>query len=244
MQYVRSKLFDVVLVLWTLLMSSAIPVLMICGKPRAGIRRVAQIWLRGIELAIWYIIGLQYIERGRENIPDGPCLIVANHQSPWETIILALKFPNAAFVVKAELGRIPAVGWGIKNYPMILIDRASGAKAARQLVFQSKAAVLDGQSILIFPEGTRKSTADRVVFKRGVEFLYSELGLPVLPIAVNSGAFWGPDRSFKNRGVITVSYLPVIQPGLSRADFYDKAQTILQSEKEKLIAELDIAPGV
>ena len=244
MQYLRSKLFDVVVVLWTLVLSPSLPVLWICGTPQTYLRMVARIWVQGLELAIWYVIGLKYVERGRENIPAGPCIIIANHQSPWETIVLAAKFTGAAFVAKREMIRIPAVGWFLKNYPMIMIERGAGVKAIRQLISESKSVLSEGRSIIIFPEGTRKSVSDPVVFKKGIELMYSELGVPVLPIALNSGVFWGPDRYFKYSGTITLSYLQPIMPGLLPQEFSQKAQTALQNEKEKLVTELDLTPWI
>jgi 1-acyl-sn-glycerol-3-phosphate acyltransferase len=244
MQYLRSKLFDLFAVIWTLLLSPSFPILWVLRTPQHYLRRVALIWVEGLSFGLWYIVGLKYVERGRVNIPDQPCIIVANHQSPWETIVFASLFPGAAFVAKAEMVRIPVVGWFLKNYPMIMIERGAGAKAIRQLITESRSALAEGRSIIIFPEGTRTSVSDPVVFKKGVELMYSELKIPVLPVALNSGVFWGPDRSFKYSGTITVSILPVIEPGLSRREFSTQAESILQKEKEKLIIELDIAPWI
>jgi len=238
MQYVRSKLFDVFLVLWTVLLSLAIPVMWILDSPPRAVRKLAHIWTGGIDLGLRHIVGLNHVERGRENIPRGPFVIMANHQSPWETLILSHKFPEAAFVAKAELGRIPAVGWCLKNYPMIMIDRAAGAKAMRQLIAESKAVIGDGRPIIIFPEGTRRHLREPVEFRRGIELLYSELQVPVLPVALNSGAFWGPDRPYRRKGTITISYLPPIAPGMNREEFRKMAQSLLQAEKERLLAGL------
>jgi Acyltransferase len=100
---------------------------------------------------------------------------------------------------------------------------------------QCRTALAQGRSVLIFPEGTRKKVSDPVIFKRGVEFLYSQLGVPVLPVAVNSGIFWG--RALKHSGTITVSYLPPIAPGLSPTEFKRIAEDSLQTEKERLVAQ-------
>ena len=97
---------------------------------------------------------------------------------------------------------------------MIMVDRGGGGSAIRQLVADGRAVLADGRSIIIFPEGTRKTVSERVAFKRGTEVLYSELGAPVLPIALNSGVFWTRDGS-KCPGPITLSFLPPILPGLS-----------------------------
>jgi 1-acyl-sn-glycerol-3-phosphate acyltransferase len=239
MQFVRSKLYDIAFVAWTLLLGLSMPILWLCGSPSRTVRAVAHLWVGGMIVGLKYIVGLVHVERGRENIPSEPCLIIANHQSPWETYVLSRLFPDASVVAKHELGRIPIVGWFLKRYPMILIDRESGPSAFRRMIAQGRAAIAEGRSIIVFPEGTRKSVRDRVVFRRGVEFLYSELKRPVLPVALNSGVLWGPDRWFRYAGTVTVSYLPLIEPGLSRNAFRDRAQAVIQAEKDRLASELD-----
>jgi 1-acyl-sn-glycerol-3-phosphate acyltransferase len=191
---------------------------------------------------VWHIVGLKYVERGHENAPREPCIIIANHQSPWETLVLASKFPNAAFVAKKEMKRVPIVGWFLTNYPMILIERGGGLGAIRKLIRESSEALEAGRSVIIFPEGTRKSVSDKIVFKRGIEFLYSELRQPIFPIVVNSGVFWGPDRLFKFNGTITISYLPPIMPGLSQKEFKETTEALMQAEKEHLVHSLGIDP--
>ena len=238
MQYIRSKAFDLFAVVWTLLFAPSWPILWMAGSPSRAIRKVARVWIGGFLLGLRYIVGLSHVERGRENIPDGPCIVAANHQSMWETLALCRLFPDAAFVAKQEISRIPVVGWHVKHYPMILIEREAGPSALRKTVAESRAALAAGRSIVIFPEGTRRRIADPVTFRRGIELLYSELQVPVLPVALNSGAFWSSDRSFKNKGVITVSYLPPIMPGLPREEFKARAESMLQAEKERLLAEV------
>jgi 1-acyl-sn-glycerol-3-phosphate acyltransferase len=242
MQFLRSIAFDLFFLAWTLILSPSAFVLWLCGTPRHALRTVAQLWLKGVLWGLWHIVGLRYVERGRDNIPHGPCIIIANHQSAWETLALATFFPTAAFVCKREVVRIPVIGWFLKNYPMIMVDRGGGANAIRQLIVDSRATLAEGRSVIIFPEGTRKSVSDRVEFKRGLEFLYSEIETPILPICVNSGMFWGPDRMMKYKGIITVSYLPPILPGLSREEFRQTAQSLLQTEKDRLVRELDVEP--
>ena len=120
-----------------------------------------------------------------------------------------------AIVAKQELLTVPVFSWFLRKSPMILIDRETGARAIRKMVEESEAALAQGRSVLIFPEGNRKPTSEPIEFKRGVELLYAKLGQPVLPVALNSGHFWGPDRSCKRAGTISVSNIDPIPPGLS-----------------------------
>jgi 1-acyl-sn-glycerol-3-phosphate acyltransferase len=242
MQYLRSKTFDTLWFFWTALFVPAIPILILFGSPTRYVRALAVLWTEGTLILLEGVVGLKYLQRGRENIPQLPCIIICNHQSPWETIAFIAHFPNIAIVAKRELLRVPVFGWFVKAFPMIVIDRDAGFKALRQMTKECRSALFDGRSVLIFPEGARKRVSDPVIFKRGVEFVYSQLDVPVLPVAVNSGVFWGPERAFKQNGTITVSYLPPIMPGLSPMEFKLEAQKSLQDEKGRLVAELG-GPG-
>jgi 1-acyl-sn-glycerol-3-phosphate acyltransferase len=233
MQRIRSKLFDIFLALWTALFTPALALLWLCGSPERGVRSASRLWARGILVGLNWLVGLTYVERGHHNIPDEPCLIIANHQSTWETLAFLVLFPDVAIVAKQELLTIPVFSWFLRNSPMILIDRESGPKAVRKMVEESRAALAQGRSVLIFPEGTRKPASEPVAFKRGVELLYSKLDRVVLPVALNSGHFWGPDRPFKRSGTIAVSYLDPIRPGLPGNEFTRRAEQLLEAERRQ-----------
>lgn len=140
-------------------------------------------------------------------------------------------FPDVAIVAKQELLTIPVFSWFLRKSPMILIDRESGSKAIRKMVEECEAALAQGHSVLIFPEGARKLTSEPIEFKRGVELLYAKLGRPVLPVALNSGHFWGPGRSYKRAGTISVSYLDPIPPGLAAREFMHRAEQVIEAER-------------
>jgi 1-acyl-sn-glycerol-3-phosphate acyltransferase len=235
MQWIRSALFDVMLALWTLLLSPAAFALYLTNAEQKTLRRFSLFWAKGVIVLLRRVVGMRFTEVGRSNIIAGPLLIVCNHQSTFETFVLPLLFPDATFVCKIELTRIPVFGWCLKKYPMIIVDRSAGAKALVQLRAQSEAAVRKGMSVVIFPEGTRKSVGEELKFRRGVEYLYKSLAIPVLPIVVNSGLLWGPDQPVKQSGVVTISYLPAIKPGLSANDFIRTAESQMGAEKDRLV---------
>jgi 1-acyl-sn-glycerol-3-phosphate acyltransferase len=240
LQYLRSKSFDVLLVLWTLLLSPSLPILWSVNASSKHVRAVSQLWANGIMFLLRTVVNLRYVERGRENVPDGPCLVVCNHQSLWETIALSTIFPDASFVAKIELLRIPVVGWFLEKYPMIMLDRSGGAAAARKMLAASAQAISEGRKVVIFPQGTRSDVHEPVRFKRGATALYAHLGVPVLPVAINSGVFWPGDRLMKYDGTITVSYLPTIDRGLAPNEFRERAEKAISEEASKLVREPNI----
>lgn len=228
MQSIRSRVFDVLLAIWTGVFVFGIPVLTLLDASESTIRKATRLWARGVLCALRLVVGLDYVERGRENIPQDPCLIVCNHQSTWETIAFLLLIPDVAIMAKRELIKIPVFSWYLKRSPMIIIDRESGTRALKIMIDESRTALSQGRSVLIFPEGTRGSEADQLTFKRGVGLLYSKLNATVLPVAVNSGSFWS--RKIKRPGTITVSYLPPISPGLPAREFIRMTEALIEAE--------------
>jgi 1-acyl-sn-glycerol-3-phosphate acyltransferase len=231
----KSHLFDAFFAGWTAWFALGVLVFWLVGSPRKAIRAATRLWVRGVLFGLKHVVGLDYVETGRDLIPSEPCLIVCNHQSTWETLAFLVLIPDVAIVAKRELLRIPIIGWYLRKSPMVIIDRESGSKALKFMLNQSREALAGGRSVLIFPEGTRMKELDPIRFKRGVELLYAKLGTPVLPVLVNSGKFWGPGRSRKRSGTITVSYLPPIPPGMPAELFVRKAEAQMEAERSRLI---------
>lgn len=233
MPRVRSLAFDAAWIIWTLILGAAIPVLWAAGTPARRVRQVTRLWSRGTLRLLSAIVGLRYAVTGRAHLPNGPCLIVCNHQSAWETVAALHLFPEVAIVAKRQLLRIPILGWYLKHSRMIIIDRESGASAMREMIKQGAAAISHGRSILIFPEGTRIKPGLPVTFRRGVEHLYGRLHVPLLPLAVNSGRFWrstGPRKS----GTIAVSILECIAPGLAPSAAVKNAEVAIDCERRRI----------
>jgi len=115
---------------------------------------------------------------------------------------------------------------------MIVIDRANGTQALRTMIEGCQEAIAAGRSVLIFPEGTRGEMDAQVRFKRGVELLYARLGVPVVPVALNSGLFW-PGGATARPGTVIVSYLAAIAPGLSTAEFLRGTEKAIDRELDR-----------
>lgn len=233
--HIRSAAFDIVLAVWTGLFAVGIPWFAIVGGSEKTIRSVTRLWARGILASLRVVVGLKHAENGSRC--DTPCLIISNHQSTWETLAFLVMAPDVAIIAKKELLSIPVLGWYLRRSPMIIIDRASGAKSFSTMLEQSRQALSSGRSILIFPEGSRKGPREPVKFKRGAGLLYKHLAVPALPVALNSGCFWSTAGSGpKSPGTITVSFLPIIPPGLTEAEFTTTTERLLEAERSKISA--------
>ncbi len=169
-------------------------------------------------------------------MPDGPCIIACNHQSLWETAALCVIFPDASIVAKKELRKLPLVGWFLERYPMILVDRSAGRHALRQMVDEARRAVGEGRKVLLFPQGTRQAIDEPMAFQSaGISALYTNLDVPVVPAACNSGPFWGKKTLMMHSGTITLSFLPPIAPGLPRKEFQEKMERMIAEEANRLL---------
>jgi 1-acyl-sn-glycerol-3-phosphate acyltransferase len=203
--------------------------------PRHAVVAWAKFWIR---FCLWWLrvtVGLTHRLSGLENLPAGPVIIASKHQSSWETLAYTLLFSDAAIVLKRELLFIPVVGWAMARAGNIAVERGDGAAALRGLVRQAKAVITDGRSILIFPEGTRVAVGDERPYQVGTAALYRQLGVPVVPVALNSGLFWGRRQFIKRRGVIDVEILPAIVPGLSRDAFMTILRERIEGATDRLI---------
>jgi 1-acyl-sn-glycerol-3-phosphate acyltransferase len=185
----------------------------------------------------WFCISCGVIieVRGAENVSGQPVLILANHQSAWETYFLQLYFRPVTTVLKRELFSIPAFGWALRLMRPIAIDRSSPREALRQMMRQGQARLKDGMSVLIFPEGSRKLPGAKTKYARGGAGIAIAAGVDVVPVAHNAGSHW-PARSFtKQPGTIVVSIgKPIETVGKSARDVTAMAQQWIETELERI----------
>jgi 1-acyl-sn-glycerol-3-phosphate acyltransferase len=181
--------------------------------------------------------------RGRERIPNGACLVVAKHQSAWDTFALIPLFRDPAIVLKAELARIPLYGWFCVKFEHILVRRERAAVALKTMVAEAKAKVAAGREILIFAEGTRREPGAPPDYKPGYVALYEALGVPVVPLALNSGLFWPRNSLARYPGTIVVEVLEPVPPGLPRAAAREAIETAIEAASWRLIWEAAAEPS-
>ena len=230
----RSLLFNVAFFLWsTLIQALFLPCLLF---PVPVVAWVQRLWVRGALALLAGICGLRHQIRGLEHLPPGACIIASKHQSAWDTLILAVLFHGPGFVVKRELLWIPLLGWYIQRTRCIPIDREGGASALKRMVAGARDRIENGRHVIIFPEGTRVAPGQRRPYHPGVGALYRQLGVPVVPVALNSGLFWGRRTFLKKPGRITLEFLEPIAPGLSRKDFTAELERRIETASARLLA--------
>jgi 1-acyl-sn-glycerol-3-phosphate acyltransferase len=166
---------------------------------------VTRLWLRAFMALARIFVGLKMEVKGRENIPDSPALVLAKHESAWETVGLQSIFVPSVFVLKKELLKIPFFGWGLFALKMIAIDRSGGRKALRRMLEQGKERLKSGVWIIVFPEGTRVLPGEKMHYKPGAAYLALKTGVPVLPVAHNAADYWPKKSLIIRPGTITVS---------------------------------------
>jgi 1-acyl-sn-glycerol-3-phosphate acyltransferase len=183
------------------------------------------------------ICGIDYRVSGLENLPAGACVVVANHQSAWETIFLATLFPQLCILLKRELLSIPFFGWALRLLRPIAIDRGNPRAALKQLVEQGASRLALGSSVLVFPEGTRVQQGESLRFTRGAAQLAIRAGVGLVCVAHDAGKCWPGGRFAKTRGVINVAISPPLPSGGGKAaQLTDTAQQWVEARLREFAA--------
>ena len=141
--------------------------------------------------------------------------------------------------MKKELLVIPFWGWCARRYGAIIVDRKGGGTALKRMVRDAKDRTSRKMPIIIFPEGTRKVPGEDTSYQPGIAALYKAISVPIVPVALNSGIFWGRRSFIKMPGTIIIQFLPAIQPGLKRDDFMSKLQITIEKATSELLEEAD-----
>ena len=182
-------------------------------------------------------LSTKIIIKGKENlISEGKFFIACSHQSMFETFFLQTIFNSPVFILKKELLRIPVFGMYLKKIGSISIDRDKISK--ENLGFSDKIKSVINSSnrpIIIFPQATRMTVEDRTPFLKGVSRIYEDLQIKCQPVAINSGNIWPKSGKLKPNGILVVSILKEIEPGMERKDFLNILQNNIYQELDKII---------
>jgi 1-acyl-sn-glycerol-3-phosphate acyltransferase len=233
--FLRSLVFNILFylnfLLWVLI---ALPTFLM---PRAAMLRVADWWARSNILLMRVVCNIKVEFRGVEKIPKGPLIVASKHQSMWETISLLRFFEAPFFALKRELKFIPIFGLFLLKTDMIAIDRSTGRRALMEMARRAREEVLRGRQFVIFPEGTRRPVGAPPQYKSGIGLIYTDCGVPCLPVALNSGLFW-PRRTFmRYPGTLVVEFLDPLPAGLPRDEFLNRMRNAIEEATNRIVAD-------
>jgi 1-acyl-sn-glycerol-3-phosphate acyltransferase len=178
--------------------------------PRMTRYRIISGWSRLVVRLAKVILGIGWQVEGRENLPSHPAVILAQHQSAWETMAFQLIFPPQVLVLKRSLLFIPFFGWGLALMSPIPIDRSRGLAALRAIARRGRERLAQGFWVVVFPEGTRVAPGARRNYHPGGAWLAVESGALVVPVAHNAGLLWPRNAFLKRPGTVTVRIGPPI----------------------------------
>jgi 1-acyl-sn-glycerol-3-phosphate acyltransferase len=200
--------------------------------------RIVTGWSRLMVRAAEAICGIRYRVLGAENIPAEPCIILANHQSAWETLAFQVIFPPQVWLVKRELLWIPFFGWGLAMLSPIAIDRGQGARALKRMLEQGRDRLARGFSVVIFPEGTRIAPGSRGTYHAGGAWLAVHTGAPVLPVAHNAGRLWSRNALVKYPGLVTISVgAPIVPRGEKPPELMRRVEAWIEAELKRVAGD-------
>lgn len=214
MQFIRSTAFNIIMFgsgalfsLWGVFARRVRP---------GGALIQARLWGRVCLWALRVCCGITVKAEGLELLPEGGCVIAAQHQSALDILIWLALVPRPAFVFKRELKRIPLFGGLLEPSGMIAVDRGGGGVALREMLTGAAAAMAAGRQVVIFPEGTRVAHGVRGQIRNGVVALAQTARVPVLPAITNSGKHWGRKAYGKTPGTVYVMVQPAFPASVGR----------------------------
>lgn len=221
----------------TLVVHATLCVLICWALPLHSRFRFAMLWNR---FAVWWVgvaCGVRYRISGLENVPAKPFVVLANHQSPWETLFLYYYFLPICAILKRELLRIPFFGWALAILRPIAIDRSKGHSARASLLTEGPKRLQAGLSVLVFPEGTRMQVGQEKKYLTGGADLAIAAGATILPVAHNAGVYW-PARKFAKRpGTIDVVIgKPIPAAGREARELTAAVEAVIRGMQEQILA--------
>lgn len=234
---IRSILFQALYWLTSIFyVLGAVPLLILPGRKPVmrwifGYTRVMCFWMR-------WIAGVKIVVRGKEKVPDGPCIIAAKHQSWGDGFLTFSQFEDIAFVTGDHLENFPLVGGLLRKMGAIVVDSCGGAHARARLVDEDlKKAQSQNRRILIYPEGHLAPVGQQYRYKKGVFHMYQAYGQPVVPAATNLGLRWPQQHWRLTPGEAVIEYLDPIEPGLDKETFMTRLERAIETRSIELLGE-------
>lgn len=237
--FIRSTLFNAGYFAWTAFIICTVWILL--PFPLDVFRRAIALWPVGTAWWMRVTVGTTYEIRGRDRLPPGAALYAVKHQSAWDTMMFLWLNRENAYVMKSELLKIPLWGRYIRKADHLVVDRQGGASALRRLADGARRIIGAGRSLVIFPEGTRVAPGTTGTYFSGVAMLAGAVDVPVVPVAVNSGLFWGRRKYLKKPGTIILEFLEPIShaevSAMDRRQFLGELERRIETATRALEAE-------
>ncbi len=235
---ILSAIFYVLFVGQTVILAILVAIVGVIARGRSELgMRLGRYWGNSNLWLLRHLMGIRTDVTGGENIPDGPCIVAAKHQSDWDIFAILPHTTRPAFIAKKQLMDIPVFGQAAASIDTITIDRALGAEAIPKMLEDTARALGRGCQVVIFPEGTRKKALEPPDYRQGILRMYEALNVPVVPVALNSGLYWGKLSFALWPGTAKARILPPIPPGLGAEAFRRRLIETIEGESNRLIAE-------
>ncbi len=241
MLVLRSVVFNVLFYLGTIVqMIFWTPFYFLAPRKKAWF--VPKFWARSSLWLMRLTVGTRVDITGAENLPEGSFILAPKHQSFWDVLAFFPYIPDALFILKRELFWIPVFGWYMAKQRLIPVDRGKKGKALREAIALTRVAMADKRQLIIYPEGTRRPPGAEPAYKWGIAEIYSELGLPVVPVAHQAGLFWPRRKFLRHPGTIHARFLPPIPPGLGKEAFMQRLIAETETACDAILIETAAAP--
>ena len=232
MYWIRSILFNVIFIGWTILLLATLWIIL--PFPRLIFRRAIAFWPKLIFPLMRVILRLDFEQRRLNNLPSGPVIFAVKHQSTWDTMFFLWLDKNNSYIMKEELNKIHFWKSYMTKAGQIVVDRKGGLATMRQMIKDTKNVLQEGRSVVIFPEGTRTQPGKSEVYHPGVAALYGQTKVPIIPVALNSGIYWGRREFRKSAGKIIIEFLKPMEKGLKKTEFVSELKSIVEAATRKL----------
>jgi 1-acyl-sn-glycerol-3-phosphate acyltransferase len=229
----RSGLYAIWLFLGTTIL--AIVLLPTLAMPRGAIAAGIRAWGWYLRTGLKWICGVHVEIRGLQHVPKGPALIAAKHQGWLDVFAGFTLLPDACYVMKRELLKIPLIGWYCRKVGMVWVDREGHAAALKKLVADVQDRMRHDRQVVIFPEGTRTQPGQPGDYKPGIAALYRDLGIACTPLATNSGVHFPAKGLMKYPGTVIFEFLEPIPAGLKRGEFMKELESRIETASNALL---------
>lgn len=230
---ISSILFLITFYLFTaILFTLMLPTLLL---PREVEYAFLYFWTKGAKWLLRVFCNIKVNVKGLENLPkENGYILASKHESAMETVLFHCIVPHVFYIFKHELLWIPLANLHAIKTGCIAIDRSAGGSAMRKMLEKTKKHLSEGLNLVIFPEGTRVAPDAPTKCAPGIAFLYANCNVPVVPVALNTGYCWAKNKTLKHAGVVTMSFLKPIEPGLEKREFLHKLENELDIAQKQL----------